>query len=245
VAAGYWLDADANTYLLLGVPLTIGYQRWVARRPLHEIWVRDAERFRLDRAGVALAVLLAIMPAHALARGVAVGRVTPASLLWLLCAVAGAVAAAFALRAMRRPSLRPTLACVLVAGGIGTLLMTSAWHARGAPPPGGAILALRWLLLYFPVCFVLEEVFFRGTLDAHVSPPGRGGWTSALFVSALWGIWHLPIAPTAGGAAVVGMLVVHTLIGVPLSLYWRRSGNLVGPALAHAAIDAVRNSLMR
>ena len=43
--------------------------------------------------------------------------------------------------------------------------------------------------------FVLEEVAFRGALDAHVHHEGEGrGWQSALFVSALWGLWHLPIS---------------------------------------------------
>ena len=33
-------------------------------------------------------------------------------------------------------------------------------------------------------------------------------------------------------------------IGVPLSLAWRRTANLAGPALAHAVIDAVRNGVL-
>jgi membrane protease YdiL (CAAX protease family) len=39
-------------------------------------------------------------------------------------------------------------------------------------------------------------------------------------------------------------VVWHCLVGVPLSFAWRRSGNLAGPALAHAGLDAVRNALM-
>jgi membrane protease YdiL (CAAX protease family) len=38
--------------------------------------------------------------------------------------------------------------------------------------------------------------------------------------------------------------VIHVIIGVPLSLYWRRSGNLAVPTTAHAFIDAVRNMLL-
>ena len=37
---------------------------------------------------------------------------------------------------------------------------------------------------------------------------------------------------------------VHVVLGVPLSLAWRRSRNLAGPALAHAVNDAVRNAFM-
>jgi membrane protease YdiL (CAAX protease family) len=92
---------------------------------------------------------------------------------------------------------------------------------------------------------VLEEVFFRGMLDTYVHLPGEArGLGSAVFVSALWAIWHLPIVPASGAVVIPGLLVVHVAIGVPLSLYWRRSGNLAVPATAHAFIDALRNVLV-
>lgn len=37
---------------------------------------------------------------------------------------------------------------------------------------------------------------------------------------------------------------MHVALGVPLSLAWRGSGNLAGPALAHAVVDAVRNAFL-
>jgi membrane protease YdiL (CAAX protease family) len=40
------------------------------------------------------------------------------------------------------------------------------------------------------------------------------------------------------------IVVIHTLVGVPLAFFWRRSGNLAVPAFTHALIDAVRNALM-
>jgi len=43
---------------------------------------------------------------------------------------------------------------------------------------------------------------------------------------------------------IPAMIVVHTLIGVPLSFCWRASGTLVLPAAAHALIDSYRNSLL-
>jgi membrane protease YdiL (CAAX protease family) len=66
-----------------------------------------------------------------------------------------------------------------------------------------------------------------------------------VFVSALWGLWHLPV--TSGfplPLMVAELVVVHVLLGVGLSLAWRRTRNLGGPALAHAVIDAVRNATM-
>ena len=61
----------------------------------------------------------------------------------------------------------------------------------------------------------------------------------------LWGLWHLPTLPaeSRGPEAVIALLGVHALIGVPLAIYWRQSGNLAVPAFTHAMIDAVRNAL--
>ena len=72
-------------------------------------------------------------------------------------------------------------------------------------------------------------------------------WLSAIFISALWGIWHLPILPFANAATIVAaapaLIIVHGLVGVPLSFCWRSSGTLVLPAAAHALIDAYRNAM--
>jgi hypothetical protein len=38
--------------------------------------------------------------------------------------------------------------------------------------------------------------------------------------------------------------LLHSLVGVSLSLFWRRSGNLAVPAFAHAWVDAVRDCLL-
>ena len=84
-----------------------------------------------------------------------------------------------------------------------------------------------------------------GALDAHLHRPGeRFHFTSALLGSLLWGLWHLPTLPaeSRGPEAVIALLGVHVLIGVPLAIYWRQSGNLAVPAFTHAMIDAVRNA---
>lgn len=245
VAIGWGARLDANAFLLVGVPITVGFQRLVARRPLHALWVRDATAFRLDRAAVVIAIALAIAPAIALGRMLGASDFDPVRVGWYLCAIAGAGAAGFAFRALDRAALRAVVGCLVVAGGIGILLMVAAWHARGMPRPVGVGHGLWWLLLYLPVTFVLEEVFFRGALDAWVHRPGeRHGVASALFVSALWGLWHVPVIPGVDATRALGLVVVHSATGIPLSLWWRRGGNLAGPALAHAAIDAVRNALL-
>jgi membrane protease YdiL (CAAX protease family) len=96
------------------------------------------------------------------------------------------------------------------------------------------------------VCFALEEVSFRGALDSHLHRPGeRFGLTSALLGSILWGLWHLPTVPAESRTleTAIALMGTHALIGVPLAIYWRQSGNLVVPAFTHAMIDAVRNAL--
>ncbi len=98
-----------------------------------------------------------------------------------------------------------------------------------------------------PVGFVVEEVFFRGALDTYLHHGEEGtGWLSAIFVSALWGLWHLPGQTIVLGhlaSTLVGLVIPEVLVGVPLSLWWRKSGNLATSNTAHAVLDAVRNGL--
>jgi hypothetical protein len=252
MALGRILRLDANLYLLLGIPLTWAFQRLVAGRPLVALWVRDARRLRFDGKGVALVIGLAIVPTWFLVGQVRAGRWDAAG--WAGACLGGAVFAAFAIRQARAAIFRPLLTCLATAGIVGAALMVvstlvrlrtaSFFSARAAVLL--PIFAQR-LLLFLPACFVVEEVTFRGALDAHVHLVGekRGVW-SALFVSALWGVWHLPISPSSAPVLprVASLIVVHSAIGVPLSIYWRRSGNLLVPAVAHAAIDAVREALL-
>ena len=107
---------------------------------------------------------------------------------------------------------------------IGVAIMaTSAFathHDIGVPFSKLSLL-LKQFLLYFAVTFVLEEVAFRGALDSHFyhSPPdGRrrdnSAWLSAIFVSALWDIWHLPVLPSGNAAAfadaIAALIIIHT-----------------------------------
>lgn len=201
---------------------------------------------------MALAVGLAIVPAWFLVRQVRAGRSD--AVAWAAACIGGAIFAAFALRQARAAILRPLLVCLATAGIAGSALMVlstlirvggaSFWSAR--PAVLLPIFAQR-LFLFMPACFVVEEVTFRGALDAHVHHAGEErGLGSALFVSALWGLWHLPITTSSAPwpARAVSLIAVHSVIGIPLSLGWRRSGNLMVPAVAHAVIDAIRDALV-
>jgi membrane protease YdiL (CAAX protease family) len=256
MAAGWIFHLDANVYLLLGVPLVVLFQLFIARRPLRNLWVRDATALRFGLIGVALAAFLMLAPGYELFF-VALPSNRWVVALWLLCAIAGAVFAAFAL-SRQRPSaagqgLPSFVTAVLIGIGIMAASALARHHSIGFPLPK-LIFLLKQFWLYLTVCFVLEEVVFRGALDSHVFRPRSDGqpndsrWLSALFVSAVWGIWHLPTVPmpsaTAFAAAIPALIIVHTLVGVPLSFCWRASGTLVLPAAAHALVDAYRNTVL-
>jgi len=82
IALGITLHLSVNAYLLLGIPLTAGFQWVVRREPLRALWLRDAPPLRLDAAGWVIAALLAAYPflsfCSGLAHGIASGKA------WLL-----------------------------------------------------------------------------------------------------------------------------------------------------------------
>lgn len=164
---------------------------------------------------------------------------------WWLAVVVGASFAVFTLwsRSLMLTLRLATLPTAVGAGAL-TIGLGSLHVATGAPVDALAIVGTvaKYLAVYFPATFVLEEVAFRGALDAHVHRPGESrGWQSGLFVSALWGLWHLPVSSGMPlPVSVLELVAWHSLVGLPLSWAWRRGGNLAAPAVAHAAIDAVR-----
>lgn len=243
---GFTLSLNDGLYLLLGIPLTVCFQVVVRRRPLRELWAHDTARFSLDRRGRLLAGALIVTPAFFLIRAVSERDWVWTAVMVTTCAGAGA--AAFAIRATTLTQALRTALVPLVVGVGGMVLALGGVHlAQGVPLEPAAMLTtvLRYLLVFFPALFLLEEVVFRGALDAHVHHDGESrGFASALLVSAVWGLWHLPMNHGPVLVTLVSLLAVHCLVGIPLSFAWRRTHNLAGPALAHAAIDAVRNALL-
>ena len=249
IALGISLHLSVRGYLLVGIPLTVAFQCGVGRRPLRALWLRDPVGSRFDTGAWIIGTLLAIAPAWQLVMDVQAKSPT-VNKLFDLAAVGGAFAAAYALRNLRRVTIKPLMLCLTIAGGIGIAIMIAAGFSGGfAHRALGQRFAIGAgsLLRLMPLSFVVEEVSFRGAFDAHVHHPGESrGLFSALFVSALWGLWHLPVvlgqAPLP--ALVPQLLAVHCAIGVPLSIYWRRSGNLFVTGSTHVLIDAVRNALL-
>ena len=221
------------------------------RHPVRGLWLRDGPAVHLDCKGLAIALALAIVPVVLLVQAVAAREWIAGG--WLLAAIVGTVPAAYVTRGLRREQGGEALRWIAISTVIGVAalgaMVLPAVLASGRPlnPLSMLAAAAETLLLYIPVQFVLEEVSFRGALDTHVQPASRRrAWLSALAVSLLWGLWHLPIAGSGAplGPTIAQLLVVHGLVGVPLSLGWRRTGNLMIPVVAHALIDAVRNALL-
>ena len=73
---GFVFHLSGNAYLLLGIPITIIFQKYVRRAPLRAMWVRDAPPFYLGKMGVAFAILLMIRPLMDLVRCIPLGEKT-------------------------------------------------------------------------------------------------------------------------------------------------------------------------
>lgn len=247
MALGWLLKLDANQYLLLGVPLTVAFQLLVNRRPLWAIWVRNAPPLRVTWQSLLVTVGLAALPAYGLYRtGFDDGW---AVTCWYVCAILGAPAVAYAIQNHDRRvtrSIRPaaSIAVFIIALMVVSGVIHKGW---GALTVSAALTTIKWSLLYLPISFVVEEVTFRGALDAYVyRPEDKRGMGSAVALSFLWGLWHLPIVPLEGFWLLFALRLgcFHTLVGVPLSMSWRIGGNLLVPAVAHAVLDGVRNAML-
>jgi membrane protease YdiL (CAAX protease family) len=247
VGLGVVFHLEPNVYLLLGIPLTVLFQLVVRRAPLRALWVWSAPPFRFRWASVVLAVALAAYPVYLLLQALRQGASWVQPAVFVVTA-AGAPGAAYAVQHFRRDTLRWLLWCLATAGGTAIIIMLSgALGPLVARPPLDMLeIGGKSLLLFLPIGFVLEEVTFRGALDAHAHHPGEAhGVGSAVFVSALWGLWHYPLAPPGEPLATIGqLLLIHIPVGLFLSLFWRKSGNLLVSHIPHAAIDAVRNAII-
>jgi membrane protease YdiL (CAAX protease family) len=246
MALGFALGLSADGYLLLGIPITMAFQSLVARRPLRALWLRDAPAMPVTARSVVAVIVIAIAPAIVASGGVRDGDIVLAT--YGLAAMIGAVGAVYALRAMTRVAAWVTVRTSLINGAILVAVMvvfrliSGGFHGN----LGGAVAtAAISVATYLPVVFVMEEVLFRGLLDPylHGSTPGRDR-ASALYGSALWGLWHLPVMSVGLGFLTVPYLVaVHTSLGYVLVRAWRRTGNLAAPGIAHAVADALRNAV--
>jgi len=248
MAAGWALHLDVGVYLLLGVPSTVLFQRFVRQRPLLALWIRSAPPFRLGRKGVVIAAALSVIPVITILGMLA--ETDWAGSVSGLVACVGAVGAAYAIVNFKREHLRPLAWCLLITSALDAIQWTLFLTVGGMEfksIEGGIAARLAILvfsfLQYVAITFVMEEVTFR-MLDDHLHEGRRGlGVASAVFLSALWGLWHLPGTEDLNWQVIAVLLYVHVPYGVCLSLFWRRTGTLLIPALAHSLGDAVRDAI--
>ena len=243
---GFVFGLGADAYLLLGVPVTIGFQILVVRRPLRSLWLRQTPPMTFTPRSSGAIVVLAIAPAI-----VAVGGARDGDLAlvgWGLAGMVGAVGAVYALRAMDRAAIHTRIRTTVITGAVLVGVMVAYRLATGGFN-GNVTAAITTtaisLLTYLPAVFVMEEVLFRGLIDPylHGSTPDPDR-ASALYGSALWGIWHLPVAFISLGVLTIPYLVViHAVLGYFFVSSWRRTGNLGAPGITHAVIDALRNAV--
>jgi membrane protease YdiL (CAAX protease family) len=248
---GTLLHPGKEGYLLLGVPLTALFQIAIRRQPLRALWVRDAPPFRLTKVAWGVALVLAALPALSALADLGAGKWISAAFDGIIAV--GAFPAVYCLWNLTRSDWRQLAACLLLTFALDVVFRTVLWmlHLEGLPHPLNAksllILAVE-IPVFVPTMFVMEEVAFRGLLDSHLhpNPVEQGpGWLSAAYVSALWGIWHLPLVLTHGKSwlgLVVLLLAAHIPFGIVLSVFWRRTGNLLVPGAAHTLLDAVRDA---
>ena len=238
--------ATQETYLLIGVPLVLVFQRFVAKRDIRELWVRTAPRVLLPRLTVALAIAFAVFPLIQLIRRIVDGD--PLSfVLYMTGAIAGAVAVAYAFGLFKRDTWRYLALCILFGTGYAVVinLITDSQlflsHQLTFQPDHDLEIVASSLLVYIPSVMIFEEVAFRGAFDAHLHHPGEshGFWT-ALYISVLWSMWH---APLFGWVEAPSLLIAMVPMGIVLSIYWRKSGNLAVSGTAHALGDSIRNAL--
>ncbi len=94
----------------------------------------------------------------------------------------------------------------------------------------------RWMALEIPLATAwTEEMLFRGVLETLARRAvGRTG--GRLVQAVMFGLWHIPDARRAGDS-VVGTIVVTGSAGWVFGWLAERSGSVLAPVLAHAAVN--------
>ncbi len=247
MAIGFLFRPGANAYLVIGMPVTVLFQIFVARRPLRELWFTKGQTLKWDRWTSLLFVLFLIGPVQAIIEGFRIG--SWAVTVYGFAAIVGAAGAALAFRVLDKSDLRNTVVLLLAMIPLGAFRLffdlAVGGHGFGDLQIAGRLSTMiQSLLFYIPALFVAEEVFFRGALDSYLQRFEDGfGWFPAAYVSTLWGLWHLPLFHPLTPLIVSEVIGTQLFLGLILSWMWRRSGNMAMNGTFHAVMDALRNAL--
>ena len=255
IAIGFVLKSlklNVNIYLFAGIPLSILFQIFIRKEPIQTLWVRGNSKFKLSKLGMLIGVAFIILPIKMIIQMILNNKIDVITILYMVVVLIGTLGVAYSITHFTKGTMRCLLLCLATAGMLGIVLSLTSSFAHSINLHKAIQLnfkeGVKSLLIYIPACFIIEEVVFRGLLDSHVYHLGqkKGIW-SAIFISALWGLWHVPVVPMNGiGNSLIAtafLMAVHTVIGVPLSIFWRKSGNLFVTCFTHSLIDAVRNAL--
>lgn len=245
-AIGFVFRLSADLYLLVGIPITVAFQALVARRPLRSLWLLAAPPLAFTPRSLVATAVVGVAPAALALAGLRDGDLVRVA--YGIAGIGGAVGAVYALRSMDGKALRATVRAAAIGSaamvGVMVVYRLATGGFSGDVAHALTVVGVS-LATYLPVVFVMEEVLFRGAIDPYLaSSDGATGRGSAILGSALWGLWHLPVAGLGLGAMTVPYLVgIHVVLGVALVAAWRRTGNLAAPGIAHAVIDALRNGV--
>jgi len=129
-------------------------------------------------------------------------------------------------------------------GGAAAVAVATGVLAASALPPVRAAMAGRelppdpwhWLAVEIPVGTVWsEETAFRGAL-AGLAGAAFGPGTGRLLQATAFGMSHIPDA-RATGESLAGTVLITGVAGWLFALLAERSGSLLAPVLAHAAVN--------
>lgn len=253
IAIGFIFKLDVNQYLLIGVPLGLTFQLFIRKKSIHSAWVRTDESFVFNKIALLYSIVFSIYPTYKIIKLCSQESFTITILLYNICILVGAFAYGYALSKMTKKTAKDSLMCWLTAGFAGSAMFIALaviqYLVKTTPIHFDIEKFFVSMLMYTPIVFIIEEVIFRGILDDHISVNDeKTNHLSMIFISCLWGWWHLPTVSGGISELLVASLVFpisHTLTGYFLSKYWRKSGNLLTPGFSHAFVDAVRNAMLK
>jgi membrane protease YdiL (CAAX protease family) len=246
IGLGFLFRLEAISYLLLGIPLTIIFQLFIARQPLHKLWLREGKKFYLNKLGWTITLCFVAFPIYMVIQLAIQDKLTVLNLGYYSAVILGAFGAGYCYSNFTKKTARDFLLCFGITAVLRMFFYFLPFLIDKDQFNPDYFRAVKSLLTYIPVAFVVEEIVFRGMLDTyiHQSKKVNGLW-SAFFISCLWGLWHLPLS--INGKNPIWFIVLTSMIislwGILLSIFWRRTGNLAVPGFPHAVADAIRDSL--
>lgn len=244
ISLGFLLRLEAASYLLLGIPLTLIFQLFIVRQPLHRLWLREGEKFHLNKSGWIITLCFMAFPIYRTIELATQDKLTLINLGYYSAAILGSFGAGYCYSHFTKKTAKDFLLCfgIIAVLRISWYFFPFIFGNREFNPD--YMQGIRSLLTYIPVAFVVEEVVFRGMLDPYIHQSKKtNDWWSAIFISCIWGLWHLPLSINIDPLWIIALPLRASLWGICLSIFWRRTGNLAVPGFSHAFVDAIRDAL--